>query len=144
MNERSQVNAIELPSPVPSRLRGVGYWFSEDSSFAFGLQVDMRVFTADLFDAPALYDRFYSRIIGEYDRLAALVATHRASDGIDAYPANPEEDIPLSITVLVEEVLFLQIVPAAIGHQELRAQLPEKLRCFIEMLGDAVGHMSPR
>ncbi|WP_213768982.1 hypothetical protein [Caballeronia sp. dw_19] len=127
---------VQAPTP---RLPGVGYWFSEDDSFAFGLMVDLLKFQVERFDPDALFDRFYARLVSEYDRRAPHVEAARAY-GI-AVRSVGQEDEPLSMSMLIEETLFLQIVPIAIDRATLVERLPPMLREFVGLLADdaAVG-----
>lgn len=123
----------QLSSPP---LTGVGYWFSEDDSFAFGLMVDTSKFHVEQFHSEALFNRFHARLLSEYDRLALQIEAARA-EGTDVSAGNPEGG-PLSITFSSDESLFLQIVPSAIDRETLVTQLPGALKNFVEMLGQAV------
>jgi hypothetical protein len=118
----------------PARLPGVGYWFSEDDTFAFGLMVDTSKFSAERLDANALFDRFRVRLVSEYDRIALQVGAARA-DGADI-SFSDKEDEPLSIRMTVDETIFLQIVPAAIDRTTLDERLPPMLREFVGLLAD--------
>jgi hypothetical protein len=135
------LEGISLVARTPEpRLLGVGYWFSEDDSFAFGLMIDLSKFQVERFDPDALFDRFYSRLVSEYDRLAPHVEAARAY-GITICPVG-QKDGPLSMSMPIEETLFLQIVPTAIDRATLVTQLPGVLANFVEMLGPTAGDES--
>ena len=135
MNECTRVSASELASHVPSRLPGVGYWFSEDSSFAFGLMVNLSELWVAYFDGDALYERFHSRLTTEFEQLMVQVDATR-TEGSDVYPVDPEEDVPLSISMPVEDTIFLKVVPAALSRETFSEKLPGMLREFIAMMAD--------
>ena len=121
---------------LPGRLPGVVRFFGEDSSFTYGLMVDLRKSRIDPFDADLLYRRFYDRLRGEYDRLAPHVAAARSEP--DAYAADPEKDVPVLIWMLIDDVFCLEIVPAAIEREALEKELPPLLRSFVEIMGQSL------
>jgi hypothetical protein len=122
----------EFSSPLPQRLPGAGYWFSEDSSFKYGVMLDLSVFRADAYEEEALYQRFRARLLAEYDRLAPQIAAAYAEP--DACPINSIEDLPISISVPQDEWLYLEIVPTLITRQKLVRQLPTELRKLVAMI----------
>jgi hypothetical protein len=129
MNKQPQL--ADAAKASRDRLPSVGYWFSEDDSFAFGLMVDLSKFSMQQSDSEALFNRFYARLLSEYDRLALQIEAARA-ERID--PA----DEPLSISFTHDENIFLQIVPTAIDRATLTEELPVKLNQFVEILEQAL------
>ncbi|TDV16286.1 hypothetical protein [Paraburkholderia caballeronis] len=121
---------------LPARLPGVGLFFGEDSGFTYGLTVDLTKFRLDRFDADALYRRLYDRLLTEYDRLAPHIAAERSGPG--AYVADPENDGPVSVWMLTDDVFCLEIIPAAIERESLEQELPPLLRRFVEIMGQSL------
>ena len=112
-------------------IRAVGYFFAEDSSLTYGLQVDLARFSANEDDPEVLFRRFHSRLISEYDRLAPKIAKSDAARGA---MQGPEQEAPISIEMLTDDVIFLRIVPTAIERDMLLRQLSEKLMTFVRLL----------
>lgn len=122
-------------SPLPARLPGVAYWFSEENSFAFGLQVDIAAMQPLGLDAEALFERFSHRLIAEYRRLKAHADAHRANEG--AYRVDPDEDEPIAIQMVCDDVFSLQIVPVAIESAAFAQALHPVLREFVALFGES-------
>ncbi|CAE6862173.1 hypothetical protein R69658_07674 [Paraburkholderia aspalathi] len=110
------------------RLPGVSIFFDESSTFRYGLQVDLSRFSAERLDAEALYQRFYTRLMSEYDRLLPHIAA--AGGEPDAYRPKPDDE-PISTFMLIDDVFIFQILPVALKRDVLKDALPAKLREFV-------------
>lgn len=116
---------------LPARLPGVSIFFDESGTFRFGLQIDLSRFSFKQSDAEALYQRFYTRIMSEYDRLSLHIAA--VSDESDVCHPKPGDE-PISAYMLTDDVFFFQIMPVDLKRDVLSDILPTKLREFVTFM----------
>lgn len=131
-------NINSTSAQIPARLPGVSIFFDESSTFRFGLQIDLSRFSLDRLDAEALYQRFYTRLMSEYDQLLPRIAA--AGSEPDAYRPKPDDE-PISTFMLIDDVFIFQIMPVELKRDVLNDVLPTKLREFVTyMIGTEECH----
>lgn len=118
-----------LCQPPAKRLRGVSYFFSEESSYEYGVQIDVSRLDVRDHSGDALYERFYQRLLSEFDALRQRIAA--AGEQVNRTAVSGS---PISFSMLADDVFVFRIAPVALERDQFRQVLPTKLREFVDFV----------